>query len=355
MKEFPHGGRKHGETAKLDFSANINPLGMPEAVRDAALQGVMRSAEYPDPNSTILRDKLSLRWNISPEMLVFGSGAAELLLRAACACPSDMTIIPIPSFYEYERSALACGSGVRWIPLKKENGFVMDETVLSEILLAARRERGCGKTVSVVLGNPNNPTGKCIPDQVFDTMIREMESMDVRILVDESFLPFTNEEKKRTGIRRLEDGRKIAVVRSFTKIYGMPGLRLGVLATGDAEWLAAILDRGQPWPVSLPAQLAGEAALNEAEFLTETTELIDTEREYLCRELRKDLALEVHAGPAPFILFRAPADTAARLMEQGILIRSCDNFRGLDDTWFRIGIRTHEENRELVEQWRKLK
>ena len=79
MKEFPHGGRKHGETAELDFSANINPLGMPEAVRDAALQGVMRSAEYPDPNSTILRDKLSLRWNISPEMLVFGSGAAQAL------------------------------------------------------------------------------------------------------------------------------------------------------------------------------------------------------------------------------------------------------------------------------------
>ena len=91
------------------------------------------------------------------------------------------------------------------------------------------------------------------------------------------------------------------------------------------------------------------------EVLTETTELIDTEREYLCRELRKDLALEVHAGPAPFILFRAPADTVARLMEQGILIRSCANFRGLDDTWFRIGIRTHEENRELVEQWRRFK
>ena len=105
----------------------------------------------------------------------------------------------------------------------------------------------------------------------------------------------------------------------------------------------------------MPAQLAGEAALDESEFLTETTELIAREREYLCRELRKDLAWEVHAGPAPFLLFRAPADTAERLKEQGILIRSCANFRGLDDTWFRIGIRTHEENRKLVEQWRNLR
>ena len=135
----------------------------------------------------------------------------------------------------------------------------------------------------------------------------------------------------------------------------MPGLRLGVLATGDRQWNEALFGCAQPWPISLPAQLAGEAALDEKDFITATTELITAEREYLCRELQKDLVWELHAGPAPFVLFRAPADTAARLKEQGILIRSCKNFRGLDETWFRIGIRTHEENRELVEQWRKLR
>ena len=355
MKDFPHGGRTYGEAARLDFSANINPLGMPEKVRDAAMQGVLRSGEYPDPNSTALTEKLSRHWDISPEMLMFGNGAAELLLRAACACPSDVTIIPIPSFYEYERAARACGSEICWIRLEKENGFVLDGRILSEILHAARRERDRGKTVSVLLGNPNNPTGRCIPGEILDALLTALEQMDIRILVDESFLPFAESEETQTVIRRLKSGRKIAALRSFTKIFGMPGLRLGVLATGDRQWNEALFGCAQPWPISLPAQLAGEAALDEKDFITATTELITAEREYLCRELQKDLVWELHAGPAPFVLFRAPADTAARLKEQGILIRSCKNFRGLDETWFRIGIRTHEENRELVEQWRKLR
>ncbi len=355
MKDFPHGGRTYGETVRLDFSANINPLGMPEKVRDAAVQGVLRSAEYPDPGSTVLTEKLSRRWGISPEMLVFGNGAAELLLRAACAAPSDVTIIPIPSFYEYERAARACGSEICWIRLKKENGFLLDGTVLSEILHAARRERERGKTVSVLLGNPNNPTGKCIPGEILETLLTELEQMDIRILVDESFLPFAEEEEMHTVMCRLESGRKIAALRSFTKIYGMPGLRLGVLATGDRLWRENLSRCAQPWPISLPAQLAGEAALDEKDYLATTNKLITEEREYLCRELQENLVWEIHAGPAPFVLFRAPADTASRLKELGILIRSCKNFRGLDETWFRIGIRTHEENQELVEQWRKLR
>lgn len=355
MKDFPHGGRTYGETARLDFSTNINPLGMPEKVRDAALQGVLRSAEYPDPGNTVLTEKLSAHWGISPEMLVFGNGAAELLVRAACACPSDVTIIPIPSFYEYERSARTCGSEIRWIRLKKENGFILDSTVLSELLHAARRERAQGKTVSVLLGNPNNPTGKCIPGEILNMLLTELDQMDIRILVDESFLPFAGSGETHTVIPRLKSGRKIAALRSFTKIYGMPGLRLGVLATGDRQWRDALSDCAQPWPISLPAQLAGEAALDEKDFIDATIDLITKEREYLCREMREDLVWDLHAGPAPFVLFRAPADTAVRLKEQGILIRACKNFRGLDETWFRIGIRTHEENQELVEQWRELR
>ena len=201
MKDFPHGGRTYGETARLDFSANINPLGMPEKVRDAALQGVLRSGEYPDPSNTVLTEKLSRRWGISPEMLTFGNGAAELLLRAACACPSDVTIIPIPSFYEYERAARACGSEICWIRLEKENGFVLDERILSEILHAARRERDRGKTVSVLLGNPNNPTGRCIPGEILDALLTALEQMDIRLLVDESFLPFAKAEETHTVIR----------------------------------------------------------------------------------------------------------------------------------------------------------
>ncbi len=237
MKDFPHGGRTYGEAARLDFSANINPLGMPEKVRDAAdaaLQGVLRSGEYPDPSNTVLTEKLSRRWGISPEMLTFGNGAAELLLRAACACPSDVTIIPIPSFYEYERAARACGSEICWIRLEKENGFVLDGRILSEILHAARRERDRGKTVSVLLGNPNNPTGRCIPGEILDALLTALEQMDIRLLVDESFLPFAKAEEAHTVMRCGHLQRSLEC-RDFAWVFWQQGTGSGMKPSSAAH------------------------------------------------------------------------------------------------------------------------
>lgn len=354
MKDFLHGGRTYGDTIQLDFSANINPLGMPACARDAAVQGVMGSTEYPDPACTVLRRKLSRKWKVPMEFILPGNGAAELILHAVQAWPTDLFLIPVPSFYEYERAAGSVGGEIRWFRLKQEEGFLFSEACRDEILNAARQARAEGKSVTVLLGNPNNPTGACIPESILASLTASLEELGVRYLIDESFLPFVEGGEDRSLIPTVIHSRFGGVVRSFTKIYGMPGLRLGALVLGGDQWRNAVADRMQPWPVSMPALRAGEAALEATDFVSDTAALICLEREYLKQELSHGLAWEIHANEAPFILFRAPSDTAQLLEQQHIRIRACANFRGLDESWFRIGIRTHTENEKLVEQWRSL-
>lgn len=352
MREFTHGGNHGSAGTGLDFSANINPLGMPAGALEAALKGVHQSVRYPDPANRSLTEKLSRSLKIPGETIRFGNGAAELLMAAVRAQPSDCFLIPVPSFLEYERAAASTGNRIRFLLLPEEEDFAFTWKVRDRIVDITREELRTGGTVTVILANPNNPTGKCIPDGILRELCDYFEEENIRYLVDESFLPFVPDADERSVIPLVAGRKTGAVIRSFTKICGMPGLRLGYLVTGDARWRDG-LDRGmQPWTVSLPAQMAGEAALGDPGFIRETRSLILREKPYLQNALKDGLAERVYEGEAPFILFRADPGTGERLRSRKIFIRDCRDFRGLEESYFRIGIRTHEENRKLIDIWR---
>ena len=350
-----HGGDIYDKDIRLDFSVNINPLGMPESVLQAAMRGVAHSTQYPDVRNSRLRALFSERWEVPEESLFFGNGAAELLMTVLQSDPTDRVILPIPSFQEYERATVSIGSEISWILLSEEKKYVLGEEELQQILKEAEDAKNKGQSVAVLLGNPNNPTGQCVPREILQQLSEAAEEKKFRLMIDESFLPFVPDEETRTMRKTAAGSDQVVVLRSMTKIYGMPGLRAGVLVSGNRTLLENMEKKTQPWRLSLPAQLAMEAAIQEPDWIEKTIRLMEDERTFLTEGLSRGLTRKILAGDAPFLLVEPTVpDLKERLLREGILIRDCQNFRGMGSGYVRLGIRTREENETLLNTWRNI-
>jgi len=351
-----HGGDIYRHQVIYDFSVSINPLGMPEGSIRAAKDGIERSVAYPDAMGITLRQAIAEKENcgrenptgeqiITPQQIVLGNGAAELIYAICYALRPQKTMVMAPSFYEYEAAAHACGSSLIYWNLPKEKDFCLDETFISALT----------EDIDLVfLCNPNNPTGSVIEPSLLWNIAARCEEANIFLCVDECFLPFLEREDTLTFKHELGRFPHLILLRAFTKIYGMPGLRLGYVMSGNVKFLETLRNVMQPWNTSIPAQMAGIEALKDLDYLRRTRELLAREREYLCRELSEGLAEQVYKPTANFVFFRSREDLKLRLLEKGILIRCCANFRNLENGYFRIGIRTHEENRYLINKWREI-
>ncbi len=340
-----HGGDIYSNDVEYDFSVNINPLGMPEKSIRAAQSAILFSAHYPDCEGNALRQAIAEWEGVERRNVILGNGAAELLYALCYAIKPKQGLILSPTFSEYEAAVRASGGECRFFGLKEEEEFELNEGILSEIK---------GETDILFLCNPNNPTGKLISRDLLLAAAKRCEDLGVYLCMDECFLPFLASEKNYTMKHSLEGFPHLIVVRAFTKVFGMPGLRLGYALTANSNLTDRIRRCIQPWNVSVPAQMAGLAALDDTEYLVRTRELIKEEKAYLLGALSKGLAKKIYEGAANYIFFRADKDLAGRLLEQKILIRSCGNYRNLSENYFRIGIRTHEENEELIRRWKTI-
>lgn len=338
-----HGGDLYGHPGVLDFSANINPLGMPESVRRAAAEGVLQSEHYPDPQMRSLTRAYAEYHQIPDYQILFGNGAAELI-RALPAAMSRMdggleNVSAVPPFFQ-EYAAAAEGAGCRLLSVTRQE--VMGGAVPHRHAL-------------LFIGNPANPDGSGFRRE---TILRlAAHCPELSICVDESFLPFCMDAQEKTVLPYLFDYTNLFVIRSFTKIYAMPGLRLGVLLSANAAVMQKVRSMLQPWTVSLPAQMAGEAALREKDFVRRTAEYVGQERAFLVSGLEALSFVDcVIPSPANFILFHVlepgPHALYDRLLEEGILIRDCASFAaaaGWEETgWYRIAVRTRVENERLL-------
>ncbi len=228
--------------------------------------------------------------------------------------------------------------------LKKENGFAPDAGLLSFI----EKEQ----PHVFFLCHPNNPTGIPFEEGLLREIIALCGKLSIRIFLDECFLDLTS------GIwdakEMLAENPHLFILKAFTKSYGMAGVRLGFGMTADTALLEKMSRAVQPWNVSTPAQAAGIAALKEKEFLQKTVALIEKERPYLKSELEK-MGYYTTDSVTNYILFEAEKDLAKELRKQGIAIRECENYQGLDAGWYRIAVRTHEENEKLISAIRKVR
>lgn len=323
----------------LDFSVNVNPLGPSPRAVDAARCVLSRIDAYPDRESRALTRALAVSCGIAPESIVCGAGASDLIWRLAAALRPRRAIVCAPTFSEYAEALARFGAEVREIPLSENDGFDVPPAF-------ARAIEGPGDLA--FLCNPNNPTGRLVAPGVLAAAADRCEEVGALLVVDECFLGFLPDAASHSLAARAATSRHVAVLSAFTKLYGMAGLRLGYLICGNNDVLADVSAVGQAWPVSSVAEAAGTAALEDADYLARTRRVVANERAWLEREL-STLGLAVVPSCTNYVLFRAPeGNLGERLYERGILVRTCTSFSGLSSFWYRVAVRTREENETLV-------
>lgn len=320
----------------LDFSANISPLGVPPGVQEAIRHAAATVDRYPDPAYRALHRALGAYEGVPEDRVLCGGGAADLIWRACLAAKPKHALVTAPCFGEYEAALEACGCEPLRFPLGDD--FVLTERILSWI----------GPDLDMlILCNPNNPTGRTADPSLLRTVVRRCGETGTRLLLDECFVDFLDEPEKHTMKPLLESTHSLLILRAFTKLWGMAGVRLGYALSADAAFLDAMRRSGPPWSVSLPAQAAGLAALQERDYVDRVRALVRTERPRLAAALQA-LGLRVIPGEANFLLFQCYRPLALPLRKRGILIRVCGDFYGLDESWYRCAVRTREENELLI-------
>lgn len=338
-----HGGdvysfkMKYAGIVPLDFSANINPFGMPESVRCAMYKAVDACQQYPDPICRALRHAIGEAEEIPPEWIYCGNGAADVLFRLSAVLRSHKVLLTAPTFAEYEQSLPNCT--IHFHTLSRQHNFVVTKEILKDIT---------DDLDAVYLCNPNNPTGQQIEPELLLEILNRCDKKGIYFILDECFYDFLPNAEKITLKRYLSSHTNLILLRAFTKMYAVPGVRLGYCMSSNNNVIDALYQAGQPWNVSVIAQKCGIAAVHETRFVADTVQKIKTEREFLQTGLAR-CGMKVYNGSANFILFHSEDDKLHEKLEAyGILIRNCDNYRGLSAGDYRIAVRTHVENTRLL-------
>lgn len=342
--ELVHGGDWAGYRAEfgcdaLDFSANVSPLGLPAGVAAAITNALPTADRYPDPLCRELRAALAGAEGVPADWILCGNGAADLIFRLALAVRPRRALLPAPTFAEYEAALQTVGCAVQRVFLREENEFAVTEEFIDAVT---------PETDIVFLCQPNNPTGQVTPPALVERLVRRCAGCGAVLVVDECFLDFLPDRDAWTVKQLLRDAPQLVILKAFTKLYAMAGVRLGYALCGDAALLEKMRGAGQPWAVSSLAQAAGLAALQETAYADAVRALIAEQRPRMAAGLRA-LGLRVMDGQANYLLFRATPDFGEKLRRRGAVVRSCANYPGLDAAWYRTAVRTAEENTRLLQ------
>jgi len=346
MAEVTHGGRvlrfaeEHNLDCRevLDFSANINPLGPSPKALEAIRNGLELVNTYPDESPVRLIQAISDHIHVPARHILVGNGATELLyfwLRTLR--PRKVTLV-IPTFTEYRRAVESAGGEVWTIQLDAATHF--------------RIPRGIANTDAVIVTNPNNPTGSYAPPEEMLDWLRGFPQ-STHLFVDEAFVEFTAQPSLVRYIDRLPN---LWVLRSMTKFFALPGLRLGYLVGCGVPSIAAWRE---PWQVNTLAELAGIASLEDQAYQEATMQLVQRERIWLWKQLQNIPGIHAFPSAANFFFVRAACDAVLdrlidELITERILIRDCRNIEGLDGPFFRIAIKSRPDNERLLERMRKV-
>jgi len=327
----------------LDYSSNMNPLGPPPA----ALEAIRRFAEtidrYPDPAVRRLTGRLAELHGIPRDSVLAGNGAAELIDLAARVHRPETCAIPAPSFVEYADAVRKAGGRVLPVRLPEAGGFDLDDALIDAALAAY------GKPSMWFIGSPNNPTGRLVDPAVIRRLVEDGHT----IVLDEAFIDFVPGGEASSLIRLAADSPRLIVLRSMTKYYAVPGIRLGY-AVGHPDTIAAMRELQVPWSVNGLAQQIGLAVLDDADYAARTAAWFAAERPYMEASLRA-MGLAVVSGATNYVLFALPPEwqvTAVQLQHamgrKGILIRDASRFDGLDARYVRIAVKLRADNEKLL-------
>ena len=346
MYKYQHGGdvysNKLAPNGKpfVDFSANINPLGIPNGVKVALRNALKQCVNYPDPFCRELRTATANFLQVAEENIFFGNGAADVLFRLALALKPRKALLLAPTFADYEKALRSVDCDIEYYYLQEEMAFKVQQDILQSIT---------PEIDVVVICNPNNPTGQLTNRELLLEILNKCVEVNAKLLIDECFMDFVDEAKAFSMRDLLEQYPNLIILKAFTKTFAIPGVRLGYCLCADQELHENLHRCGQDWSVSILAQEAGKAALLEKEYLVKSFELIQRERKYLIRHL-KCLGAKIYGSEANYIFFRMkqPKNLVEVLKKQGYLIRSCANYHNLGEDYYRIAVKVRCFNYGLI-------
>ena len=330
MKKISHGGNIYKKAKEmgireediLDFSANISPLGLPEHIRKAMIEAIDGTINYPDPDCSRLKEAISKQDNVPESHITCGNGGADLLYRLAFGLHPKKVLLPAPAFVEYE------------------------EAILEQIT---------EETDFVVICNPNNPTGILTEKELILRVLERAKETNTFVMADECFLEICQNESEYTVKPFIEKYENLIILKSFTKLYAIPGVRLGYILAGSEDVIAKVNRTGQAWSVSHIAQCAGVAALSDNVYKERVIETVAEELSYMKKEFFK-LPVILYDGAANYLFFQTPGitDLDRRLESYGIMIRNCSNYVNLGKDYWRVAVKSHEENEKLIKALRMI-
>ena len=323
----------------IDFSANINPLGMPATLRRAINDNLDVAERYPDPDYLALHQALAKHHRLPQAWMMAGNGETELIFQLLMALAPRRTLLLTPGFAEYRRALTRVGSQITEFALTQANGWQPDERLLT----ALTPDLDC-----LILCTPNNPTGLMPDHQLLQAIISRCGEHNITLVLDEAFIDFLPDSTGCTDA--LAANPHVWILRSLTKFYAIPGLRLGYVISSDTERVALLRARREPWTINAFAALAGEIILEDKAYQEATHQWLQRERPALFQALNAFSTITVWDCQANYLFFRYDGgeDLQARLLEQHILIRSCANYPGLDKRYFRVAVKSKADNEALI-------
>lgn len=352
---YEHGGnifsmarqRGFSPTESIDFSASINPLGISPRVKEAIVAALDSLVHYPDNGCEELVQALAEVHGVPAEYIAVANGSTEIIYNLPQMLPGKSALVISPSFSEYAYALHQHHCEVRHLILSPRDNFALDPDVLRKALDEDYD--------ALYLCNPGNPSGMLYPRQVIEQVYDHCRETGTFLVLDEAFMDFCEEASAKQVIAASDHG---IVLRSMTKFYGIPGLRLGY-AIAAPPLIERLTSMGGPWSVNTLAQVAGVTALRDHEYVKRSIEYIARLRDELRRGLSRFPQLSVYPSSANFLLVEIRSSITStelkeRLMERMILIRDCSSFTGLSNRFFRVAVRTEEENSRLLECLREI-
>ena len=344
-----HGGKipvKNSDHNIIDFSSNITPLGIPNFVKLIIKKNLDKVQFYPDPKSENVISSLEKYTHLSKSNIIVGNGAIEILYNFCFAFLSKTTkvLIHVPTFQEYETAVKLSNCKISYF-----NSLNLSANI--DLFISQIPKNGC-----IFLCNPNNPTGELLSKKELISIVIEAKKLKTIVFIDECFIELVpkSNESILSYVKKYDN---IFILRSLTKSFGLPGLRIGY-ACGSKEIIKILQKIKIPWSVNSLAQDAANAVIKNISHIKKSNLIIQKELKYLEDNISILNGFECISSSTNFILIKTKNDSTklqTKLLKNKILIRDCKNFRGLDNHYIRIAVKSHKDNVKLVKALEKIK
>lgn len=336
----------------INFSGNVNPLGLPHSVSEAIKNNTDICTNYPDVSYLELRKAIAHYINNSFEHIIVGNGSTELISGFIKFTNPENAVVVSPAYSEYLKTINSVGGKTTLFELREENDFVLNT---DELLSTLNQD-----TDLLVICNPNNPTGSYITTDELDVIVGYCKQYSINVMIDETYVEFCDKSVSLSAIPLTDSYDNLFIIRGTSKFFACPGLRLGYGVCSNKETLKYINDQKDLWSVNVFADLAGRTMFTDREFIDSTIELISTERSNFIAEINKLKSIKLYKTQSNFFLAKIIDDHINsdyifnHLIKEGILIRNCKDFPYLNDKFFRFCILDKKHNQQLIDELKNL-